>query len=263
MTGDVSIVIPVLDEQAGIVASLRRLVRDFADCEILVVDGGSTDATVALAAQVAAEAGRSGVRVLPGPQGRARQMNAGAGQAGGEVLWFVHADTRIEPAARRQIAAALADPAVVGGGLTLRFDPASPALRYLAWASNQRARRLHWIFGDQAMFVRREAFQAVGGFPDLPIMEDLEMSRRLSQLGRLVVLAAASTASSRRFDQHGTWRMLAFMQWLKALHFAGVDAEEIARRYAAGPGRRPPAGRGVRQHRPVTSPKENRDAVPH
>lgn len=234
MTARISIVVPVLNERPRVAEALTRLASDFGDCEIFVVDGGSTDGTVETADTIAAELGRP-VRVLCGPRGRARQMNTGAAHATGDVLWFVHADTCVEAIAGRQIRAALADPAVVGGGLTLRFEGAGAALRYLAWTSNQRARRLHWIFGDQAMFVRREVFHAIGGFPDLPIMEDLEVSRRLADQGRLVVLAATSTASTRRFDQHGTWRMLVFMQWLKALHFAGVDAAEIARRYSAGP----------------------------
>jgi hypothetical protein len=149
----------------------------------------------------------------------------------------VHADTEVEPAARVQLLAALTDPRVVGGGLTLRFDRRSPALSYLTWTSNQRARRLHWIFGDQALFVRRSAFEAVGGYPQLPIMEDLELSRTLARRGRLALLEARATASSRRFDSHGTWRMIVFMQWLKALHFAGADPADVARRYAAGPPR--------------------------
>jgi rSAM/selenodomain-associated transferase 2 len=268
MTGRLSIVIPVLNEQAYIAATLTRLARDFGDCEIVVVDGGSTDGTVETATTtIAAELGRPTVRVIRGPRGRARQMNTGAAHATGDVLWFVHADTRIDPTAEQQIRAALVDPAVVGGGLTLRFDRAGPALRYLAWTSNQRARRLHWIFGDQAMFVRREVFHAIGGFPGLPIMEDLEASRRLAHQGQLVVLAATCTASARRFDQHGTWRMLVFMQWLKALHFAGVDAGEIARRYTAGPrrwpGARPPCAIAVgdRGWCPDTRAKENARVV--
>ncbi len=157
------------------------------------------------------------------------------------MLWFHHADTRIEPSALPELRAALADPSVVGGGCRLRFDRESRALRYVAWTSNARARRLHWVFGDQAMFVRRSAFDALGGFPDLPLMEDLELSRRLARIGRLTLLPATSTASARRFDAHGTWRLLAFMQWLKVLYFAGVDPHEIARRYEAGPWPRRPA----------------------
>jgi hypothetical protein len=162
-------------------------------------------------------------------------MNAGARRARGAVLWFIHADTRIEPAALRQLRAALSDPTVVGGGCAIRFDRDSLALRWLACSSTWRARRLHQIFGDQAMFIRRDVFERLGGFPDLPIMEDLEMSRRCHRVGRLVVLPATCTASARRFDTHGTVRMIVFMQYLKLLYFLGVDPARIAERYAEGP----------------------------
>ncbi|MEU3195471.1 TIGR04283 family arsenosugar biosynthesis glycosyltransferase [Streptomyces sp. NPDC006996] len=223
----VSIIVPVLNEEAAIQRAVSRLCRDFPDCELIVVDGGSTDATAELAALHAT--------VISSERGRAKQMNEGARHASGDILWFVHADTDIDPDALDQIRAALADPAVVGGGLTLRFDRRTPALNYLAWTSNARARRLHHIFGDQAMFVRRTVFDELGGFPDLAIMEDLEMSRRLHRRGPLCLLPAMSTASSRRLVAHGTWRMIAFMQYLKLLYFAGVDPEAIRARYTAGP----------------------------
>ncbi|MDJ0346585.1 TIGR04283 family arsenosugar biosynthesis glycosyltransferase [Streptomyces sp. H10-C2] len=223
----VSIIVPVLNEATTIEASLTRLARDFPDCELIVVDGGSSDATAELAAPLAT--------VVHTPRGRARQMNEGARHATGDILWFVHADTAIDPAALDQIRAALTDPQVSGGGLTLRFDRRTLGLDYLAFTSNARARRLHQVFGDQAMFTRRTVFDELEGFPDLAIMEDLEMSRRLHRAGRLCVLDATSTASARRFTEHGTWRMIAFMQYLKLLYFAGVDPERIRRRYAAGP----------------------------
>ncbi|UGY91230.1 TIGR04283 family arsenosugar biosynthesis glycosyltransferase [Streptomyces gobiensis] len=223
----VSIVVPVLNEAATIQTALSRLCRDFPDCELIVVDGGSTDATAELAARHAT--------VVHSERGRAKQMNEGARHCTGDVLWFVHADTRIDPAALAQIRTALTAPQVVGGGLTLRFDRRSAGLNYLAYTSNARARHLRHIFGDQAMFIRRSVFDELGGFPDLAIMEDLEMSRRLGRRGRLAVLPATSTASSRRLVAHGTWRMIVFMQYLKLLYFAGVDPERIRRRYSAGP----------------------------
>ncbi len=237
MRVSVSIVMPVLNEASRIVSAVRRLSRDFGDCELIVVDGGSSDGTRQLLEEMLDGAASTELRVVTSHPGRARQMNTGARHAHGDVLWFIHADTAIDPNALPELQRVLADPQVVGGGLTLRFDRTSIALRYLAWTSNIRARRLHWIFGDQALFVRRTAFYAVGGFPELPIMEDLDLSRRLARLGDLAVLTAASTASTRQFDEHGTWPMLVFMQWLKLLHFCGVDPARIARRYAAGPPR--------------------------
>lgn len=223
----VAIVVPTLNEAATITAALTRLRRDFPACDLVVVDGGSTDDTVALASLRA--------RVLQSAPGRARQMNSGARATSSDVVWFVHADTRIGPMALEQIHSALADERVVGGGLSLRFDRHSIGLDYLSWSSNLRARWLHWVFGDQAIFVRRSDFDALGGFPDLPILEDLELSRRLHRLGRLVVLDATSTASARRFVEQGTWSMIGFMQYLKVLYFLGIDPEQIRRRYAAGP----------------------------
>jgi rSAM/selenodomain-associated transferase 2/rSAM/selenodomain-associated transferase 1 len=223
----VSIVMPVLNEAAVITATLDRLRRDFPGCELVVADGGSSDGTAELAASLA--------RVVRTEPGRAVQMNAGARHAHGEVLWFIHADTRVDPCALRQIRDALADPATVGGGLTLRFDRSCFALRYVAWTSNLRARCLHWVFGDQAMFIRRGVFETLGGFPGLPLMEDLEMSRRLHRHGRLAVLPATATTSARRFTEHGTWRTLAFMQYLKLLYFLGADPQRISDRYRAGP----------------------------
>jgi len=235
----VSIVVPVLNEAAMVEAALVRLGRDFGQCELVVVDGGSTDGTRRLAESLAS--------VVSSPPGRAAQMNAGAAATRGDVLWFVHADTVIDPRAVTQIRQALSDPAVVGGGLSLRFDRRGAGLGLLARASNGRARLLHQIFGDQAMFVRRSAFDALGGFPALSLMEDLEMSRRLHARGRLVLLPATSTASARRFTEHGTWQMVAFMQYLKLLYVAGVPAEGIRRRYEAGPPHLPrPHPRGWR-----------------
>ncbi|MDQ2797705.1 MAG: TIGR04283 family arsenosugar biosynthesis glycosyltransferase, partial [Actinomycetota bacterium] len=214
-TPSVSIVVPVLNEAGTIEATVQRLSRDFPDCELLVVDGGSTDGTVRLAGRHA--------QVASCPAGRARQLNEGAAHTRGDVLWFVHADTVLEPTALPQLRAAMRDELVVGGGLTLRFDPRSPALDFLARTSTIRARRIGHIFGDQSMFVRRTIFDQLDGFAPLPVMEDFEFSRRLHRTGRTVVLPATSTASSRRLTKHGTVRMIVFMQYLKVLYLGGVS----------------------------------------
>ena len=219
----VSIVVPVRDEEAGIERTLQGLRAAFGGCELIVVDGGSRDATVARAAPYAT--------VLHAAGGRGPQLNAGAAAAQGDVLWFVHADAEVDPEALPALRAALADPRVVGGGCRLRFDRTGPVLAWLQWTSNLRARHLNWIFGDQAMFVRRTAFDEVGGFPEIPIMEDLEMSRRLARRGRLVVVAPTSTASARRLVEQGPARMLVLMQLFKLQYFLGIDPHVIRRRY--------------------------------
>ena len=232
MSPEVSIIVPALNEARLIEGCLTRLRGDFPSSDLLVVDGGSTDGTVVLAARHAP--------VLAAPRGRARQLNAGARASTGAVLWFVHADTQIESGALDEMSRALADPGVVGGGLSLRFDQRGPALDFLAWTSTARAKRLHHIFGDQAMFVRRDIFDRLGGFPDLPLMEDLEFSRRLHRAGRTVVLSATSTASARRLTAHGTVRMIAFMQYLKLRYLTGADPDRLHLRYQQGPGLRLP-----------------------
>ncbi len=241
----VSIIVPALNEAPIISEALQRLRRDFPDCELIVVDGGSSDATPELASAQA--------RVVTTAPGRARQMNDGAANTRGDVLWFVHADTVIAPRALQQIREALTDPGIVGGGLSLRFDRRTPSLDYLARMSTLRARHLHHVFGDQAMFVRRGTFERLGGFAPLPLMEDFEFSRRLHRAGRLVVLPATSTAASRRLTQHGTVRMIAFMQYLKLLFLAGVSPERIQLRYQAGPGVALPALPGRPRIKPPTT----------
>jgi rSAM/selenodomain-associated transferase 2 len=223
----VSIIMPTLNEAAGIVSALARLSRDFPEAELIVVDGGSTDGTADLA--------RTFAKVIESAPGRGGQLNAGASVARGDILWFVHADTAIDPAALVQLHAVLEDPRVVGGGLSLRFDRDSASLRWLAWSSDQRARRLGQIFGDQAMFVRRTVFDRLGGFPDYPLMEDFEFSRRLRRTGRLALLSATSTTSARRFEEHGTWPMVVLMQVIKIRYLLGATPESLRDRYAAGP----------------------------
>lgn len=223
----VTIVMPVLNEEARIGPTLRRLRRDFPGCAVVVVDGGSTDATAGLVTAPA--------RLVRSRPGRGAQLAAGVAHSDADVVWIHHVDTRVDPAALAQLRAALADPRIVGGGFTLRFDRAGVGLAGLAALSNLRARRLGWIFGDQAMFVRRSALTRLGGIPDLPIMEDLELSRRLARIGRTVLLPAVSTASARRFTEHGTLRMTVFMQGMKLRYLAGADPAALARRYAAGP----------------------------
>lgn len=221
--GSISIIMPTLNEEAIIRAALEHLTRSFPGSEVIVVDGGSTDGTARIA--------RAYARVLLSPPGRSRQMNAGACVAAGDILWFVHADSFVDPRSQDAIKQVMTDCRIAGGGLTLAFDAPHWDLRILATLSNLRARTLGWIFGDQSLFVRRSVFEALGGFPDMALMEDLELSRRLRRHGRLVVLSAVSRTSARRFRAGGILRVLGRMQWLRLQYLLGVSPDRLLAQY--------------------------------
>lgn len=225
----ISIVVPVFNEAEWAPKTLRYLADTFSECELIAVDGGSTDETVALI--------KPYVRVMVSQRGRAYQMNAGARATSGEILWFIHADSQVQREALPLMYAALKNPAIVGGGFRLRFAEHLLSLRAIAYASNLRAKYLQWIFGDQSLFVRRSYWDAVGQFPAQPIMEDLELSRRLKQYGKLVLLPSPSQSSGRRLIRNGIWRTIVGMQAAKLRYFLGVAPDRIVKTYpgAGGP----------------------------
>jgi rSAM/selenodomain-associated transferase 2 len=224
-----SVVVPALDEAVNLKRLLPDLARTCPGAEVIVVDGGSRDGTAAVAS------GRPGVRLLASARGRARQMNAGAREASGDVLLFLHADTRLPEGAAAAIAAALAGPAVVGGRFDVRFDSPRRILRVVAWFMNARSRATSICTGDQAIFVRRADFEAVGGYPDVPLMEDIELSRRLKARGRLAALRARVTTSARKWEREGPLRTIGFMWTLRLLHFCGVAPARLHRWYYGAP----------------------------
>jgi rSAM/selenodomain-associated transferase 2 len=159
-------------------------------------------------------------------------MNAGAAVATGEVLLFLHADTRLPPAFDAAVDAALADPAVVGGRFDLRLEPGSPFLDLTAALINLRSRLTGIATGDQALFVRRTVFEAMGGFEDIPLMEDVAFTRALKGRGRVARLRARVTTSARRWQRDGPLRTVLLMWWLRFLYWRGVPPAELKRRYA-------------------------------
>lgn len=227
MPSDLSIVIPVFNEARQIAWRLRALAPLRASgVEVIVVDGGSEDDTVALAAPHCD-------RLLHAARGRAAQMNAGAAQARGAALLFLHADTRLPADADRLVLAALALRA--WGRFDIRLTGMHPMMAVIATAMNWRSRISGIATGDQAIFVRRCAFEQLGGFAALPLMEDIELSRRLLQLSRPACLPARVISSGRRWKKHGVWRTIWLMWRLRLAYFCGADPHRLARAYGYRP----------------------------
>jgi len=193
--------------------------------EVILVDGGSTDATAAIAARFPE------ARLLASPRGRARQMNAGARAARGDVLLFLHADTLLPDGALAAVEAAAGEPGVVAGRFDVRFDNPRPVFRMIAWFMNQRSRWSGISTGDQAIFVCREPIDALGGYPDMPLMEDIELCRRLKRQGRLAALRARATTSARKWEREGAFRTMALMWALRFLYIVGVSPVQLHRWY--------------------------------
>jgi rSAM/selenodomain-associated transferase 2 len=225
-----SIIIPALDEAERIAALLTGLQALRArGAEVIVVDGGSTDATPTLAVPLAD-------RVISAPRGRARQMNAGAAQARGEALLFLHADTTLPDDADRHILDSLRQGKHgrgkrVWGRFDVRINGRARTLRMVAALMNLRSRLTGIATGDQALFTTRAAFESVGGFPDQPLMEDIELSRRLLTRSRPACLPGPAITSGRRWETRGVWRTIFLMWRLRWLYARGVAPARLAERY--------------------------------
>lgn len=222
-----SIIIPTLNEAARIAATLESLgdLRRRGH-ELIVVDGGSGDATVA----VAAAQGRAD-RVMSSAAGRARQMNAGARVAAGEVLLFLHADTRLPAAADRLVCDGLAGGNFAWGRFDVRIAGTHPLLRLVERMMNLRSRLTHICTGDQALFVRREAFERVGGYPSQELMEDIAISVLLRRVSAPLCLRARCLTSARRWESQGVLRTIVLMWWLRLQYALGVAPARLARAY--------------------------------
>jgi rSAM/selenodomain-associated transferase 2 len=220
-----TIVIPVLNEATIIAGALQALAPLRArGAEVIVADGGSRDATAQLALPLAD-------RVITTPQGRGAPMNAGAALGKGDVLLFLHADTTLPENADRLIAAALTERS--WGRFDIRIAGQHPLLVMIARLINWRSRLTGIASGDQAIFVTREAFQAVGGFPDLPLMEDIAISRRLKRLCRPLCIATPAVTSGRRWEQNGVLRTILLMWCLRLSYYFGIEPALLARHYGS------------------------------
>jgi rSAM/selenodomain-associated transferase 2 len=218
-----SIIVPVLDEARAIEAALAPLQPwRGSGVEVLVVDGGSRDATTVLAVPLAD-------RVIAAPRGRASQMNAGARASTGETLLFLHADTVLPADALDAVGEAMERSS--WGRFDVAIAGADPMLALVACAMNLRSRLTGIATGDQAIFVSRAAFEAAGGFPAIPLMEDVALSRALRRHGRPACLRQRVLTSGRRWERHGTLRTIVLMWRLRLAYAFGADPHRLARRY--------------------------------
>jgi rSAM/selenodomain-associated transferase 2 len=220
-----SIIIPALNEAGNIPAlldSLQPLRRRGA--EIIVVDGGSTDATADLARDRAD-------RVIAAPAGRARQMNAGARAAHGEILCFLHADSRLPEGADGLMIDGLARSRRSWGRFDVRIDGRHPLLHVIAWMMNWRSRLTGITTGDQGLFITRSLFEAAGHFPEIALMEDIALSRRLKRYGPPLCITHKLTTSGRRWERHGVWRTMLLMWRLRLAYWLGADPDRLALQY--------------------------------
>lgn len=218
-----SVIIPALDEATAIGSTLAALAPLVArGAEVVVVDGGSRDATARIARE-------HGARVVAAGRGRARQMNAGAAVARGDTLLFLHADTRLPASADALVQDALQR--CPWGRFDVRIEGDARTLALVGALMNLRSRLTGIATGDQAMFATREAFAAVGGFPEQPLMEDIELSRRLRRLARPACLRERAVTSGRRWMEHGVWRTILLMWRLRLAYWLGASPERLRARY--------------------------------
>jgi rSAM/selenodomain-associated transferase 2 len=218
-----SIVVPALNEAENIASTLSPLQALRArGVEVIVADGGSTDATRAIAQPLADN-------VIDSAPGRARQMNAGAAASSGGALLFLHADSRLPVDADRHVVAALS--AAHWGRFDVSISGAHAMLPVIAWFMNHRSRLTGIATGDQGIFVTREALDRVSGFPDQPLMEDVEICARLKRLSPPACLAARIETSGRRWERHGVWKTILLMWWLRLRYFFGASPADIHRAY--------------------------------
>lgn len=222
----ISVIIPTLNEQENIQHLVRQL-KGIDDLEMIVADGGSTDGTLRLL--------EGSCKVVQSVKGRAKQMNAGARIAKGNVLWFLHADSIVVSTMPSSICKVMrGDESVIGGGFSLRFDDPSILLKWIAIGSDWRAKLSNIFFGDQGFFIRRSVFEEIGGFPSEALMEDWIISQRSKKYGKLVLLPEPIVTSSRRFRKKGIIRTFLLMKWIAFLFLLGVPTEHLERMYRRG-----------------------------
>jgi rSAM/selenodomain-associated transferase 2 len=226
MPPKISIIIPVLNDAQRLSETLT-IQTAATNVELIVVDGGSQDDTISIAQT-------AGVKLLHSPPGRAIQMNQGAAISAGDILLFLHADTQLPARFDALVRDTLSQPNTIAGAFELNIDAKSSGVRLVEWGANLRSRYLQLPYGDQAIFLTKAVFQAVGGFPELPIMEDFEFMRCLKRKGTIKIVRAAVLTSGRRWQTLGVVRTTLINQFVIGAYFLGVSPERIRQWYRTG-----------------------------
>lgn len=222
----ISIIIPTLNEAAQIGRTLANISK-CPDLEIIVVDGGSTDQTVAIAQ-------RHGAKVLSSTAGRAIQMNTGAGAARGHILLFLHGDTLLPNGFPQLVREAMADQTVAAGGFKLAVDGGGFALRLVETLANLRAKYFKMPYGDQAIFLKAALFNTIGGFPQIVLMEDFALIRKLSKKGSIKIVSESALTSNRRYHKLGITRTMLINQLIIVGYLFGISPTRLALWYRRG-----------------------------
>ena len=217
----ISVIIPTLNEESHIEKTLQSVIKQAGDYELFIVDGGSTDNTIAIAKRYTS--------VIDSKRGRAIQMNAGASLCKGDILLFLHADTLLPDDAFRELRKRMRDDTVSGGSFYIAFDADNFILRGISFITRFNFRLFH--FGDQGIFVRRDVFQKLHGYKDMPIMEDYDFYKRLRKQGKVILVRMPVISSARRFIKKGVIRQLLINKFVVLAYWAGVDIQTINRFY--------------------------------
>ncbi|MGB6926335.1 TIGR04283 family arsenosugar biosynthesis glycosyltransferase [Psychrobacter sp.] len=231
---NLSIIIPLLNEAGNLPELIAHIVRlDPAPQQVILVDGGSVDGSVAIAKEMlkSIETAQSAInwRIIESTVGRAQQMNAGAMLATGDVLLFLHADTELPADAIDNVQQAVAQ--YDWGRFDVGLDSREPLLKIVGSMINQRSRLMGIATGDQAIFIKKSVFEQIGGYPDQPLMEDIELCKRLKKIARPACLKSKVITSARRWQQHGTWRTIFLMWHLRFDYWRGVSPDVLKQRY--------------------------------